>query len=78
MENKKLSLHNLNEMGSKFYSLWALGEDKTLGIRRYGVLAVTPSGDRYLQHSIKFRLLKESYEGEVLLPRTLQEAIDLL
>lgn len=75
MENKKLSLRKLNDMGSKFYSLWALGEDKTLGTRHYGVLAVTPSGDRYLQNFIGFRPLKEPYEGEVLLPLTLQEAI---
>ena len=72
---EKKSLHTLNQLGSKFYSLWALGDDKTLGTRSYGVLAVTPAGDRYLQNFVGFRPLQEVFEGEVLHPLTKEEAI---
>jgi len=73
MENKKLSLHTLNEMGSKFYSLWALGNDPEMGTTGYGVMAITPDGKRYLQNSIGFRPI-EKFEGESLIPLSLDEA----
>jgi hypothetical protein len=74
MENKKLSLHTLNQMGSKFYSLWALGNDPTMGTTGYGVIAITPEGKRYLQNFAGFRPV-EKMAGESLVPLTLEEAI---
>jgi hypothetical protein len=73
MENKKLSLHTLNKMGSKFYSLWALGDDPEMGTTCYGVMAITPEGKRYLQNFVGFRPI-EKMGGESLIPLTLEEA----
>ena len=73
MENKKLSMATLNEMGSKFYSLWALGDDPTMGTTGYGVMAITPEGKRYLQNFVGFRPI-EKMQGESLIPLTLEEA----
>ena len=72
---EKKSLHSLNIIGSKFYSLWALGSNPDMGTRDYGILAVTPDGDRYLQNIVGFKPLQEKLEGEVLLPLTLKEVI---
>jgi hypothetical protein len=74
MENKKLSLKTLADMGSKFYSLWALGNDPEMGTTGYGVMAITPEGKRYLQNFVGFRPI-EKMKGESLIPLTLQEAI---